>query len=50
VKSRELIQVQISETYDKLLKAETESVKAKKDLEDFMAQTKKATAQKIWIK
>jgi hypothetical protein len=50
VKSRELIQVQISETYDKLLKAEAESVKANKDLEDIMAQTKKATAQKIWIK
>jgi hypothetical protein len=50
VKSRELVQVQISETYDKLLKAEAEAVKAKKDLEDFMARTKKATAQKIWIK
>ena len=50
VQSREQIQVQISETYDKLLKAEAEAVKAKKDLENFMAQTKKASAQKIWIK
>jgi hypothetical protein len=50
VQSREQIQVQISETYDKLLKAEAEAVKAKKDLEDFMALTKKASAQKIWIK
>ncbi|MBP1660402.1 MAG: hypothetical protein H6P95_1594, partial [Candidatus Aminicenantes bacterium] len=31
-------------------KAEAEAVKAKKDLENFMAQTKKASAQKIWIK
>jgi hypothetical protein len=50
VKSREMIQVQISDTYDKLLKAETESAKADKDLEDFMAQTNKAQAPAIWIK
>jgi hypothetical protein len=50
VKSRELIQVQISETYDKLLKAETESAKAKKDLEDFLAQAKRASTPEIWIK
>jgi len=50
LKSRELIQIQISDTYDKLLKAETESAKAKKELEDFLAQAKKATTPEIWIK
>ena len=50
LKSREMIQVQISDTYDKLLKAETESAKAKKDLEDFVAQASKAKAPAIWIK
>lgn len=50
VKSRELIQIQISDTYDKLLKAETESAKAKKELEDFLAQTKKDAAPAIWIR
>lgn len=50
LKSRELLQVQISDTYDKLLKAETESAKAQKDLEDFLAQSKKASAPGIWIK
>lgn len=50
LKSREMIQVQISDTYDKLLKAETDSAKAKKDLEDFMAEASKAKAPAIWIK
>jgi hypothetical protein len=50
MKSREMIQVQISDTYDKLLKAEAESAKADKDLEDFTAQTNKAQAPAIWIK
>jgi hypothetical protein len=50
LKSRELLQIQISDTYDKLLKAETESAKAQKDLEDFLAQSKKAGTPPIWIK
>lgn len=50
LKSRELLQIQISDTYDKLLKAETESAKAQKDLEDFLALAKKASAPEIWIK
>ncbi len=50
LKSREMIQVQISDTYDKLLKAETDSAKAQKDLEDFVAQAGKAKAPAIWIK
>jgi hypothetical protein len=50
MKSRELVQIQISETYDRLLKAEAESAKAKKDLEDFLAQAKRASTPEIWIK
>jgi hypothetical protein len=50
LKSREMVQLQISDTYDKLLKAETESSKAKKDLEDFMAQPKKENSPSIWIR
>lgn len=50
MKSREMIQMQISDTYDKLLKAETESAKAKKDLEEFLAQRKKSSAPQLWIK
>jgi len=50
MKSRELIQVQISDTYDKLLKAEADSAKAQKDLEDLMAQATKNKTQAIWIK
>ncbi len=50
LKSREMVQIQISDTYDKLLKAETESAKAKKDLEDFLAQSKKDQTPAIWIK
>jgi len=50
LKSRELLQIQISDTYDKLLKAETDSAKAQKDLEDFMAQAKKESLPAIWIK
>ena len=50
MKSRELIQVQISDTYDKLLKAEADSAKAQKDLEDFVAQTNRAQVPAIWIK
>jgi hypothetical protein len=50
VKSREMVQLQISDTYDKLLKAETESSKAKKDLEDFLAQKKKENSPSIWIR
>ena len=50
MKSREIIQVQISDTYDKLLKAEAEANKAKKDLEDFSANTKRENVPDIWIK
>jgi len=50
LKSRELVQIQISDTYDKLLKTEVESAKAQKDLEDLMAQMKKKSTPPIWIK
>ena len=50
MKSREMVQTQISDTYDKLLKAEVEAKNATKDLEDFLAQTKKDQTPGIWIK
>ena len=50
LKSREIIQVQISDTYDKLLKSETDVKKATKDLEDFAAKTKRENVPQIWIR
>ncbi len=50
MKSREIIQIQISDTYDKLLKAEMDANKATKDLEDFVAKTKRENVPDIWIK
>lgn len=50
VKSREYTQFQISETYDKLTKAEAEAVKAKRELDDFMATAKREGVPAIWIK
>jgi hypothetical protein len=49
-KSRELLQIQISDTYDKLLKAEADAAKARKDVEDFIAANKKDSTPPIWIK
>ena len=50
IKSREMIQVQISDTYDKLLKAEADASKAAKDLEEFTAKTKREKVPEIWIR
>lgn len=50
VKAREYTQFQISETYDKLTKAEAEAVKAKKELDDFLATAKREGVPAIWIK
>ena len=50
LKSRELLQAQISDTYDKLLKAEIDANQAAKDLEDFVAKTKKENTPTIWIR
>jgi hypothetical protein len=50
IKSREILQTQISDTYDKLLQAQLDATKAAKELEDFMAQAQKDKAPVIWIK
>jgi hypothetical protein len=50
MKSREMVQAQISDTYDKLLKAELDAKQAAKDLEDFLSTTKKQETPSIWIK
>lgn len=50
VKSREYTQFQISETYDKLTKAEAEAARAKKELDDFLATAKREGVPDIWIK
>ncbi len=50
IKSREILQIQISDTYDKLLKAETDAAKATKDLDDFVAKTKRESVPEIWIR
>jgi hypothetical protein len=50
MKSREILQVQISDTYDKLLKAEAEANKANKTLDDFIAKTKRENVPDIWIR
>ncbi|HPW17975.1 MAG TPA: hypothetical protein PLP83_06305, partial [Candidatus Aminicenantes bacterium] len=50
IKSREMIQLQISDAYDKLLKAEAESAQAQKELEGFLAEAAKKKAPPIWIR
>jgi len=50
LKSRELLQAQISDTYDKLLKAQLDTQQASKDLETFLATSKKEETPAIWIK
>lgn len=50
LKSREILQIQISDTYDKLLKAEADAAKARKDVEDFIAAQKKESTPSIWIR
>ncbi len=50
VKSREYTQFQISETYDKLTKAEADAARAKSDLDDFLATAKREGVPQIWIK
>jgi len=48
--AREKIQLQISETYEKLLKAQTDETKARKDLDDFIALTPRESVPKLWIR
>jgi hypothetical protein len=50
VKARDYTQFQISETYDKLTKAEADAARAKKDLDDFLATAKREGVPQIWIK
>jgi hypothetical protein len=50
LKSRELLQAQISDTYDKLLQAQLDATNAAKELESYMAQVQKDKAPAIWIK
>jgi len=50
VKSREYIQFEISETYNKLNAAQADAVHAKKDLDDFMATAKREGMPQIWIR
>jgi hypothetical protein len=50
MKSRELIQLQISETYDKLTKAQLDLDKAKKELDDFMETSRREGVPSIWIR
>jgi hypothetical protein len=50
VKTREYTQFQISETYDKLTKAEADAAKAEKELNEFMATAKREGVPSIWIK
>lgn len=50
LKSRELLQAQISDTYDKLLQAQLDATAAAKELESYMAQAQKGKAPAIWIK
>jgi len=50
VKTRETLQLQISDSYDKLLKAQLDATKAVKELDDFVAQAQKDKTPVIWIK
>ena len=50
MKSRELLQAQISDTYDKLLQAQLDATNAAKELENYMAQAQKDKTPTIWIK
>jgi len=48
--ARDKIQQQISETYDKLVKAQVEETKAREELDTFIANSKREGVPEIWIK
>ncbi len=50
MKSRDYIQQQISETYDKLLKAQEEEARLRKEYENQINRDKSASAPSIWIR
>jgi len=50
VKAREFTQFQISETYDKLTRAEADAVRATRELDGFLATAKREGVPSIWIR
>ncbi len=50
MKSRELIQLQISDTSEKLAKAQLDVDKAKKALDEFQATARREGVPDIWIR
>lgn len=50
MKSREFIQGQIGETYDKLLKAQADAAMSAKELDEFNAKAKREGVPALWIK
>lgn len=50
MKSQDYIQQQISETYDKLLKAQEEEARLRKEYENQINRQKSASAPSIWIR
>jgi hypothetical protein len=50
MKSRELLQRQISETYDKLTQAQLDVARAQSELDDFLAKARREGVPEIWIR
>ena len=48
--ARETIQKQISETYEKLLKAQLDETKAREELDSFIANARREGVPEIWIR
>jgi hypothetical protein len=48
--ARDRIQQQISETYDKLVKAQVDETRAREELDNFIANSKREGVPEIWIK
>ncbi len=48
--ARETIQKQISETYEKLLKAQQDETKAREELDGFIANARREGVPEIWIR
>ena len=47
---REKIQLQISETYEKLLKAQQDETKTREELDTFIAKTPRESVPQLWIR
>lgn len=50
MQARDRIQQQISETYEKLLRAQDDETKIRQELDDFIANTPREGVPKIWIR